>query len=80
MTNPDCIDPNGFRTFIRARRVTDTPRGDFIADAKADRHFPDARSWAQLACYLVHRHACHGAINAARRVWNAYARQCARKP
>ena len=31
-----------FRDYIATRRVTDTPAGDFVRDARKDRHLPDS--------------------------------------
>ena len=34
-----------FRDYIAERRITDTPAGDFVADAKRDPGLPDAETW-----------------------------------
>jgi hypothetical protein len=34
-----------FRTYIARRRVTDTPEGDFVGDAKRDKKMPEVKSW-----------------------------------
>jgi hypothetical protein len=68
---------SGFAAFISSRRVTDNPRGDFIADTQGiirGGRFPVMRSWPQLETYLLVRHACDEAIQQAHRVWREYER------
>ena len=67
--------PPTFRQYVRERRVTDTPAGDFIADAKKDQSLPDVRSWQELVTYLIgQRNAHRDGLKAARTVWIAYER------
>jgi hypothetical protein len=61
-----------FHEYIQTRRITDTPRGDFIADAKGDSKLIEAKSWDQLWTHLYTRGACPEAIKAARSVWRGY--------
>lgn len=61
-----------FRQYLKDRKVTDTAAGDFVADAKADRTMPDAKSWSELESYLVRRSAIPDAIAAAKVVWRGY--------
>jgi hypothetical protein len=61
-----------FLEYVRARRLTDSPAGDFVADARADSQMPDATTWDQLRTYLVTRGAISDAIKAARAVWRGY--------
>ena len=61
-----------FLNYVKQRCVTDTPFGDFTADARTDRSFPDARTWREVETYLRHRDACPEAVTAARVVWRAY--------
>ena len=61
-----------FKNYVAKRRVTDTPAGDFVSDAKRDGQMPDARTWPELDAYLRSRGAHQEAINAARSVWRAY--------
>lgn len=63
-----------FKEYLMTRRITDTPNGDFVGDAKRDRQFPDARSWDQVESYLVNRGAPYAAIEAGKSVWKAYLR------
>jgi hypothetical protein len=47
-----------FREFILSRRVTDTPRGDFIDDTQTlirCQKFPDVKSWRQLEWFISSR-------------------------
>lgn len=69
--------PISFRTYVQSRRVTDTPAGDFVADAKADPTFPDPPTWQELEGYLRRRGAIRDAIMAGRAVWRGY--QAARR-
>jgi hypothetical protein len=62
-----------FRTFIKRVPIQDTPEGDFIADARADKTLPNAKSWNELQDYLSRRGACPKAIEAAQKVWDFYA-------
>jgi hypothetical protein len=64
--------PVSFRDYIKKRRVTDMPAGDFTADAKVDRDLPNVTSWDELEGYLYDRGACDNAIKAARSVWRGY--------
>jgi hypothetical protein len=65
-----------FREFIHTRRVTDTPRGDFIADARCDPRFPDVQRWSELETYLwLQAEACPEAIREAKRLWKEFERQ-----
>jgi len=61
-----------FLEYIRTRRLTDTPAGDFTRDARADGRLPDARTWRELRSYLEGRGAIREAIAAAHQVWTAY--------
>lgn len=61
-----------FKEYVAKRRVTDTPAGDFVGDAKRDRELPDARTWPELATYLASRGAHRDAVSAARSVWRGY--------
>jgi hypothetical protein len=63
-------DPISFRTWIMTRaRITDTPAGDFIHDARRDPGFPEIRTRKQLIGYLRLRGACEESIQAAEPVW-----------
>ena len=71
-----CVTTSTFRDFIRTRRVTDNPRGDFIADARADPRLPDAKRWSELETYLrVQGDACSEAIRQAKRLCIEFERQ-----
>jgi hypothetical protein len=61
-----------FRDYVTKRRITDTPMGDFVTDARRDRTLPDVRSWDELRGYLSGKGACSGAIDAARDVWRQF--------
>jgi hypothetical protein len=64
-----------FSEYIRSRRVTDTPRGDFIADTKSlieTGKFPDVESWTALELELAGRGACREAFREARKLWREY--------
>lgn len=65
-----------FKAYIQRRRITKTPAGDFVMDAKTDVDMPDVSSFRELESHLRHFHrACPEAIKAARVVWRGYERQ-----
>ncbi len=64
-----------FKSYLAARRVTRHPNGHFVLDARADRGFPDADSWAAIRCYLETVWACDAAMKAGYAVWRGYRRQ-----
>jgi hypothetical protein len=61
-----------FLKFIRTAVISNDPRGDFIGDAREDRELPDAETWEQLESYLFGCHACDGAFEAAKEVWDEF--------
>jgi hypothetical protein len=62
-----------FGEYILARKITETPAGDFIRDARDDPHFPrGVRTWGELRSYLESERACDDAIRAAYAVWRAF--------
>ena len=67
-----------FREYLRRRRITDTPNGDFTLDCNVDPHFPDASTWPEVEEYLLQRGACVEAIEAGRNVWQQYKRRVAK--
>ena len=64
-----------FRDYLMSRRVTDTPAGDFVGDAKSDKKFPDAQTWDEVETYLIMRGADAHVRGIGKEVWNAYERQ-----
>lgn len=64
--------PPSFREYVMGRRITDTPAGDFVSDAKSDKTFPDAASWKEIESYLRLKGACSDAVIAGKEVWKAY--------
>ena len=63
-----------FKDYLNKRRVTSTPNGDFVVDAKRDPMFPDVQSWSQLETYLISRAASVDVVDAAKQVWKGYER------
>lgn len=61
-----------FRAYIKRARLTDTPEGDFIRDARADSFLPPAKSWRELRRYLAWAGAGRTVLHAAARVWRQY--------
>lgn len=59
-----------FNEFVQGKKITDTRRGDFIADAKADKHLPSIENWKQLKRYLSGKHP--DVIDAAYSAWRGY--------
>jgi hypothetical protein len=67
-----------FIDFIQTCRVTDTLRGDFIADTQSlikSGAFPDIASWGALEAFMRSHSACPEAVKAGRRVWRRFAQQ-----
>ena len=65
-----------FRHYVETRKY-DFGRGTraawaFIAAARGDPHFPDARSWRELRRYLEASGANDAKLAAARAVWSSY--------
>lgn len=61
-----------FKEYVAKRRVTNTPMGDFVGDAKGDAGLQDVRTWPDLETHLHLRGACAGATEAGRAVWRGY--------
>jgi hypothetical protein len=61
-----------FRTYVRGHPREDSPAGDFIADAKADKSFPEIAAWKDLRSYLYMIGAADAAMVTARSVWRRY--------
>jgi hypothetical protein len=71
-----------FVEFIKRARVTETPRGDFIADTQtlvSCGKLPDFKTWGELYVFMTSRHACAPAIEQARRVWRQYRKAASEK-
>lgn len=64
-----------FKTYLATRRVTRHPNGHFVLEARADREFPDAESWAAIRGYLETIRASDAAMKAGYAVWRGYRRQ-----
>jgi hypothetical protein len=70
-----------FREWVRSRRVTDTPRGDFVEDSRVARDFPDVDSWDEMESYLLfRRRACQEAMAEGKRLWREYQRAVSASP
>ena len=65
-----------FKEYVVKRRVTNTPAGDFVADAKKAGGLENVNTLQELDTYLIMRGACGDAIIAGRSVWRGY---CAAK-
>jgi hypothetical protein len=64
-----------FVEFIRSCRITDSPRGNFLADTKtliSCNKMPTIRCWGQLYGFMSARHARPETIAEARKVWKRY--------
>lgn len=64
-----------FKDHVRkaqAKQIADDLRADFLNDAIADKHIPDAKTWEQLSAYLRRMNACEEAMLGARMVWRDY--------
>lgn len=72
-----------FRDYVMVRKY-DYGRGSpgawqFIAQARGDDGFPDARSWRDLQTYLESRGASGELLKSARSVWRSFAAQRSRR-
>jgi hypothetical protein len=64
-----------FREYVLNRRVTDTPAGDFVKEARRlGRFFENATSWDELAFQLRTWTGDPRIFGAARAVWRGYQR------
>lgn len=61
-----------FRDYVRQRRITSDPVGDFVIIARLDSGMPDAKTWDELRDYLGRQSAAPGVVECARRVWRGY--------
>jgi hypothetical protein len=64
-----------FSDFIQSRNITNSPRGDFLADTKTLINcgkFPTVTCWGQLFAFVSSRHASPEAIAEARKLWRQY--------
>jgi hypothetical protein len=64
-----------FKEFIQSARVTNSPRGDFIADAKTLINagvFPTVEGWGDLYGFMARRRACPEAVEEARKLWRQF--------
>lgn len=72
---PEISTPAGGRSFdefIRERKITDDPIGDFVGDARRDAKMPSVKRWSELRQYLESRHVSDDVVTAARRTWHEY--------
>jgi hypothetical protein len=72
-----------FTEFVSSRRITDTPRGDFIEDTRSlisIGQFSEPEGLGDLIFFLRSRQACQEAVRQGRKVWHQYARAAAQKP
>ena len=66
------LETTTFAEYVAGRRTTDSPAGDFIADARRAPTLPDAHTWSEIETYLRARGAPNVAVSAARSVWRQY--------
>jgi hypothetical protein len=72
--------PISFKNYLKRARVSDTPAGDFIADARLDKMLPAARTWDELEVYLLSQWGSDpiGAAHSAWRNYEAFQRRAQR--
>lgn len=63
-----------FKAYLRKRKITDSPQGDFTKDALADPSFPDSVRWSDVLGFLVAKQAIPEAVVAGRSVFQQYLR------
>jgi hypothetical protein len=62
-----------FYHYLKTRRITDNPRGDFIKDALSFGGMTAKISdWRSFEAHLFRMRACPEAITAGRKVWREY--------
>lgn len=61
-----------FKEYIRHRRVTETPAGDFTKDARDDQRLPDINTWEELRSYVSFNRGDDKVVRAAKEVWKGY--------
>ena len=62
-----------FSDYLATRRITDTPQGDFVKDARSDQAMAHITSWTELRDHLDSLFWCSSdAVKAARQVWRGY--------
>lgn len=61
-----------FHDYLATRRITDTPQGDFVKDARRDPEMAQINSWPELCEHLEGCWADRDVIRAARLVWRGY--------
>ena len=70
-----------FKEYLAKRRVTDTPAGDFVSDARSDGSLPEVTSWAELRSYVERKAELsirEDVVAAAHEVWRGYQRSLRR--
>lgn len=68
-----------FADYIRKRRVTDTPSGDFVLDARSDKasmqHFTKVQTWDEVESFVrLRTNYAYKVLPAAKQVWRSYQR------
>ena len=70
-----------FAEFIASRHMTNSPRGNLLADSKTlinAGKFPDVKCWPDLYRFMIGRTARPEAIDEARKLWRSYLKaECA---
>lgn len=61
-----------FRKYVKNRKVTNDPAGDFAGDVQGDDKFPDVKSWREVSGYLWSRGADLAVMEIAKEVWDEY--------
>ena len=69
-----------FREYLRSLSPEKSAIGEFIANAKADKAFPNAESWEELKRHLYKVGANHETTVACRMVWRRYKDELREKP
>lgn len=63
-----------FNDWVKTARVTPTPAGDFIFDARHDKRMPEITTLEELMKYMSSLCVGEGAHRAAKNAWRAYRR------
>lgn len=62
-----------FYEFLAKKKITDTPRGDFIGDVRRDPRFPkETTTWGNVDRHMSYWKACPEAYRQAKKLWAQY--------
>ena len=66
------MEPTNWGHFLLTRRATDTPRGDFLMDARWDPKMLNCVTLAGVLARLAQKNACTEAVQEGKKLWAEY--------